>query len=50
MQSQGGRIDGIAMDNYHVGDTALSRRREQFAYETIPLTFETATGEPVIIK
>lgn len=50
MESTGGKIDGIAMDNFHVGDTALGRRREQFAYSTIPLTFDTATGEPVILK
>lgn len=50
MESKGGRVDGIAMDNFHCGDVALSRRREQFPYETIPLTFETATGEPVIVK
>lgn len=50
MESKGGHIDGIAMDNFHVGDTALGRRREQFPYETIPLTFETATGDPVLLK
>ncbi len=50
MESQGGRIDGIAMDNFHVGGTALGYRREQFAYEGVPLTFETRTGEPVLLK
>ncbi len=50
MESKGGKIDGIAQDNYHVGDTALSRRREHFAHETIPLTFERRTGQPVIAK
>lgn len=50
MESQGGHIDGLAMDNFHVGDTALGRRREQFPYETIPLTFETSTGDPVLVK
>ena len=30
--------------------SALGRRREQFAFETIPLTFEKTTGEPVLLK
>jgi len=49
-EAEGGRVDGIGQDNYHVGDVALSRRREQFPYEAIPLCFETKTGKPVIIK
>jgi hypothetical protein len=50
METKGGRTDGIAMDNFHCGDTALGRRREQFAWETIPLTFETSTGNPALVK
>jgi hypothetical protein len=38
-ESEGGKVDGIGQDNYHVVDTALSRRREQFPYETVPLCF-----------
>lgn len=49
-EAKGAKVNGIGQDNYHVGDAALSRRREQFPYETIPLTFETKTAKPVIIK
>lgn len=49
-ESKGGTVDGIGQDNYHVVDAGLSRRREQFPYEQIPLCFETKTAKPVIIK
>ncbi|MBI3921021.1 MAG: hypothetical protein HY318_06330, partial [Armatimonadetes bacterium] len=47
---KGGKVDGIGQDNYHVVDAGLSRRREQFPYESLPLCFETKTARPVIIK
>ncbi|MCC6446331.1 MAG: hypothetical protein IT210_23115 [Armatimonadetes bacterium] len=50
MEAAGGRVDGIAQDNYHVGDTVLDYRREHFPYAASPLTFETGTARPVILK
>ncbi len=49
-EGTGAKVDGLAQDNYHVQDTALSRRTEQFPYETVPLTFERRTGKPVILR
>jgi len=47
--AQGGRLDGVGLDNYFVYANLLDFRREHFAYVDHPVSFDTETLRPAAV-
>lgn len=47
--AQGGRLDGVGLDNYFVYANLLDFRREHFAFVDHPLSFDTETLRPAAV-
>lgn len=47
---RGAKPDGFGWDNFYVSGTALDYRREHFAYADYPLTFDTRSLAPALMK